>query len=187
MRITGGVLRGRVVQAPRRGDVRPSAERLREALFSMLGQDLSGRSALDLFAGAGMLGLEAWSRGAGPVTFVDRDPRVVRHLARSLDELGVPAALVQADAARFLARGGRYDLVLLDPPYAEPPQPWLERAAPVTRWRLVLEFRAGPELPERVGGLRQLRSRRYGDGALAVYAPEEPSEEPPEEGRGGAG
>ncbi len=195
MRITGGMLRGRDVPMPRRGQVRPTSARVREALFSIIGQDLSGWSALDAFAGAGLLGLEAASRGASPVLFVDRDAAVIRHLQRSIAALasGLPGgtrlSVRRLDAAvvlkeRALKLGALkeeaseegeghppagFDLVLLDPPYAEESLRWLELGAAATRRALVLEHRWGVELPPTAGPLRLHRHRRYGDTGLAVY------------------
>ena len=132
-------------------------------------------SVLDVFAGSGLLAFEALSRGAGPVSLVDRDRAVVRHLEQVRDAL-LPApeerALVQirrGDARRALAGAEAVDLVFLDPPYDDAPVPWLEAAAPVARRALVLEHRWGPVLPEEVGALRLERHRRYGDTGLAVY------------------
>lgn len=174
MRISGGTLRGREVPMPPRGEVRPTPSRVREALFSMLGQDLSGWSVLDGFAGAGLLGLEALSRGAAPLTLCERDPAVANHLRKVLHQLGVHADLVRGDTGALLAdaaaRGRRWDLVLLDPPYAEDPALWLERAAPVTARVLVIEHRWGPTLAPDAGGLEQERHRRYGDTGLALYS-----------------
>lgn len=175
IRITGGSLRGRPVPMPRQGQVRPTAGRVREALFSMLGQDLGGRSVLDPFAGAGLLGLEAASRGASPVLLSDRDPRVLRHLRSTLAALrdglppGVELVLRRAEAQALLGSGERWDLVLLDPPYADDPLRWLELGAAAAAWSLVLEHRWGAQLPTTCGGLERVRLRRYGDSGLAVY------------------
>lgn len=158
---------------PARGEVRPTPSRVREALFSMLGQDLSGWSVLDGFAGAGMLGLEACSRGAAPLTLCERDPAVVAHLRRVLRELGVEGELVRGDTRDLLrsaaAAGRRWDLVLLDPPYADDPGQWAALAAPVTARALVIEHRWGPSLPDPLDGMVQERHRRYGDTGLALY------------------
>ena len=116
IRISGGELRGRRLQVPKAG-VRPTTERVREALFSILG-DIDGARVLDLFCGTGALGIEALSRGAAEATLVDSRPAGVKRNVESL-ELGDRARVVRADAAQFLRRAepGSFDLVLCDPPY----------------------------------------------------------------------
>lgn len=148
--------------------VRPTSGRVREALFSMVGQDLQGWSVLDAFGGTGLLAFEAASRGAGPVLVVDRDPRSVRQIEAAGRQLGLAVTVLREDAARALVAPG-WDLVLLDPPYAEEPGPWLERAAPVTLRCLVFEHRSGHRLPDQVGPLRLDRRREYGETALTLY------------------
>lgn len=168
VRISGGRLRGRALAVPPVAAVRPTAARVREALFSMLGQNLHGVSVLDLFGGAGLLAFEAASRGAGPITVVERDPRVARAIAANARSLGLSIELRQGDAAAVDT--GEWDLVLLDPPYADPPERWLRHAAPRAGWRLVIEHDAGPQLPAAPGaGHQLLRSRRYGRTAVSVY------------------
>ena len=112
---------GRRLQAPPGDATRPTADRVREALFSILGERVAGARVLDLFAGSGALGLEALSRGAREVTFVERAPAALKALRANLAALGADADVVRADALRWLraASGGarQYDLVLLDPPY----------------------------------------------------------------------
>jgi 16S rRNA (guanine966-N2)-methyltransferase len=120
VRIVGGAWRSRWVQFPGLPGLRPTPDRLRETLFNWLGQDLTGRACLDLFAGSGALGLEAASRGASLVVLVERDARVYRGLEASVRALGATTVqLVRADALEFLAGDARvYDVVFLDPPYA---------------------------------------------------------------------
>lgn len=125
MRITSGILKGREVRVPRSG-VRPSQDRLRQSLFSSLGNRLDGWRVLDLFAGAGALGLEAWSRGAAAVCWVERDPKVFAVLRENVERLcggagGGVARCVRGDALHIEALAatlGAFDLVLADPPYA---------------------------------------------------------------------
>lgn len=139
----------------------------------MVGQDLGGWSVLDAFGGSGLLAFEAASRGASPVLVVERRAPVARQIAARAEALGLgpPRLRVEVqDAARALERGG-FDLVLLDPPYAEDPVAWLNRAAPAARRVLVLEHRAGATLPEQVGALTLDRLKTYGDSALALYRP----------------
>jgi 16S rRNA (guanine966-N2)-methyltransferase len=117
LRITGGELGGRRIQAPKGAKLRPTTERVREAVFSILG-DVSGARVLDLFCGTGALAIEALSRGAAEATLVDTHPAAARRNLEAL-ELAGRAQAVRSDAARFLRRveSGSYDLVLCDPPY----------------------------------------------------------------------
>ncbi len=125
MRVIAGAYGGRRLHAPPGADTRPTSDRVREALFSVLG-DLAGVQVLDLFAGTGALGLEALSRGAAGCEFVDRAQAAIRVIRRNLDELGIDAPVHRRDALRALSdaseRAAAYDLVFLDPPYRHPPE-----------------------------------------------------------------
>ena len=124
MRITSGILRNRRFNVPKQ-EVRPTKEQVREAIFSSLGGSCEGLKVLDLFAGAGSLGLEAWSRGAKSVTFVEQNPAVWKNLQENIhafenDQLG-QARCIKADAIRWLSRAtDSFDLILADPPYDLP-------------------------------------------------------------------
>ncbi len=122
MRVIAGVHRGRRLRAPR--EARPTGDRVREALFSILG-DLDGLEVLDLFAGSGALGIEALSRGAALAVFVDRARPAVDAIRANLDALGLVADVRQEDARAFLraarGRARQYDLAFLDPPYRSAP------------------------------------------------------------------
>ena len=119
VRIIGGAWRSRVIEFPSRADLRPTPDRVRETLFNWLGQDLTGKSCLDLFAGSGALGFEAASRGAKRVVMVERDPVAVRALQANAALLAAQSVELRcADALEFLrADGGCYDVVFLDPPF----------------------------------------------------------------------
>jgi 16S rRNA (guanine966-N2)-methyltransferase len=144
---------------------------VREALFAILG-DVSGARVLDLFAGSGALGIEALSRGAESVTFVERDSRAVAAIRRNLEAVGATGEISRRDALAFLAsRRGRYDLVLIDPPYdsaARLAGPLAERLPAVMGKgaRVVTESdkREPLELP-----LRLMRERVYGDTRIVVH------------------
>jgi 16S rRNA (guanine966-N2)-methyltransferase len=117
LRVVAGDFKGRRLAAPRGTRTRPTADRVREALFSMLG-DVAGASVLDLYAGSGALGIEALSRGADSAVFVERDAQAVAAIERNLAAVGVEATVVRQDVVRFLARAdGAFDLVFCDPPY----------------------------------------------------------------------
>ena len=119
MRVVAGAFKGRRLHAPKGTGTRPTADRVREALFSILG-DVSGARVLDLYAGSGALGIEALSRGAASALFVERDRRALAALRRNLDALGADAEVRSQDALRFIAQPeGVFDLVFCDPPYDE--------------------------------------------------------------------
>lgn len=133
LRIIGGEWRRRVLRFPDSEGLRPTPDRVRETLFNWLGQDLTGLSCLDLFAGSGALGFEAASRGASRVVMVEQSPKVFAALeanARTLDTAG-RLQMVRADAVKFASSRGsadlRFDVLFLDPPYK---MGWLERIAP---------------------------------------------------------
>jgi 16S rRNA (guanine966-N2)-methyltransferase len=173
LRVVAGVFKGRRLAAPRGTRTRPTADRVREALFSMLG-DVGGARVLDLYAGSGALGIEALSRGADSAVFVERDAKAVAAIERNLAAVGVEETVVRQDVERFLARAdGAFDLVFCDPPYdsaarlAGPlaehlPALCAEDARIVTesdkRNPLVLPF---PLLVERA----------YGDTRIAIHGP----------------
>jgi 16S rRNA (guanine966-N2)-methyltransferase len=119
LRIIGGSWRGRKLRFPPSSGLRPTPDRVRETLFNWLGARTQGARCLDLFAGSGALGLEALSRGAAHVTFVERDAAAVRELRARLAEWGAPhGEVVQRDAGAFLAGPATAcDIVFLDPPF----------------------------------------------------------------------
>jgi 16S rRNA (guanine966-N2)-methyltransferase len=121
MRIVAGRHRGRRLRAPAGAETRPTADRVREALFSILGS-VEGMRVLDLYAGSGALGIEALSRGAGPVTFVESARPALAAIRANLAAIGAEnAEVAAADAVGWLraaaTRGAAYDLVFCDPPY----------------------------------------------------------------------
>jgi len=120
LRIIGGAWRGRRLRFPPQPQIRPTPDRVRETLFNWLAGRVPGAQCLDLFAGSGALGLEALSRGARGVTFVEKDQAAVRELRARLSEWGATGAHVeQADALHFLSGAPRpFDIVFLDPPFA---------------------------------------------------------------------
>ncbi len=177
MRITSGVLRNRRFSVPKQ-EVRPTQERVREAVFSSLGGNCEGMKVLDLFAGAGSLGLEAWSRGAEAVVFVEQSPAVWKNLQaniQSLDGSGLGSVrCIKADAICYLARAdGPYDLILADPPYDLPDamSQTLEGIAKHSVLTpdgiLVYELRSSDAFEVPVGW-RVLRDKAYGDTRILI-------------------
>jgi 16S rRNA (guanine(966)-N(2))-methyltransferase RsmD len=129
IRITGGTSRSRLIGVADIGGLRPTPDRVRETLFNWLGQDLSGLACLDLFAGSGILGFEAASRGADRVTLVEHDRIACRQLAQNADDLALKGVEIKcSDALKFAPLPDcRYDVVFLDPPYR---LGWIDQIAP---------------------------------------------------------
>jgi 16S rRNA (guanine966-N2)-methyltransferase len=175
VRIIAGSRKGARILAPKGRDTRPTGDRVREAAFNLIGP-LEGASVLDLYAGSGAMGLEALSRGAAHVTFVESDRDALRAIERNLDKLGLAGAeVVVGEAGRRLAadaaQGRRYDLVLIDPPYrmleAALAKHARHVAAVVTDNGLVVvesDARETPELP-----LPLRTSRRYGSSRVTLF------------------
>lgn len=179
-RIIGGRWRGRRVAFPPLEAVRPSPDRVRETLFNWLAPLIEGARCLDLFAGSGALGIEALSRGAAQVVFVDRERRLTDALRARAGELGFDDRVVclHADAFDYLARAGeRFDVVFLDPPFGEglvspvlgrlPP-----RLAPFNR--VYAESAAAPD-PALPAGWASLRRKQAGAVVYRLLAFEEES------------
>jgi 16S rRNA (guanine966-N2)-methyltransferase len=175
MRIIAGSHKGARIFAPKGRETRPTGDRVREAVFNLVGP-VDGMRVLDLYAGSGAMGLEALSRGAGHATFVEADRAAAETIVKNLDKLGLrDATVLREDAARALASdaaaGRRYDLVLIDPPYRMLPRILAMLAThlpPVVEpdGIVVLESdeREEPDLP-----LRKRTSRRYGSARVTVF------------------
>jgi 16S rRNA (guanine966-N2)-methyltransferase len=179
MRVIAGELKGQRLVAPRGWKVRPTSDRVREAIFSALG-DVSGATVLDLYCGTGALAIEALSRGASRATLVDRDTRAALGNVERLG-LGQRAELVRADAARWLAGAAGeedpplFDLVFVDAPYrlADRVGQLLDIHLPRllgAGGRAIVE--SGARRPLRLESLPRLRQRRYGSTDVSFYGVE---------------
>lgn len=184
MRIIAGRFKGRVLQAPTWDGLRPSSDRLRETLFNVLAPAIDGARVLDVCAGTGAIGIEAISRGAAWVTFVEHDRRAVALIDANLKKCGVidGYTIERRDALTRPAAGhdGPFDLVFLDPPYAQRSlEPWLEVAAAAVspHGTIVLEHATRVAAPEAVSGVHRTRQIRQGDSTLSFYAPDSHPEE----------
>jgi 16S rRNA (guanine966-N2)-methyltransferase len=177
MRVIAGTYGGRRLQAPPGTDTRPTADRVREALFSVLGDRTEDARVLDLFAGSGALGIEALSRGAKEATFVDKAAPAIRAITTNLEALGADATVVRAEARRFLggaSRSGRsYDLVFLDPPYRLDAA--LARALPAAVKAVLAPGATVVSESDRRAPLEMIDlpiedERRYGDTLIRIHA-----------------
>ena len=180
MRIIAGAYKGRRLSTPRGAVTRPTADQVRIALMDTLAPWLPGARVLDLFAGAGGVGLEALSRGAGHVTFVERDARAVAALRANVTALGVPSAtrVLRDDVRRALAAlaraGERFAIVFLDPPYdtasTTATLAVLGDGVLLDQGALVVAQHLTKRAPaDRVGTLHAYRTRRFGETTLTFF------------------
>lgn len=178
LRITGGEYRGRRLKVPKSADLRPTSDRVRGAIFSILGRDvLEGARVLDLYAGTGALGMEALSRGADWVDFVEANRRRAQQLRINLESLDLSSkAKVHAGKVERVVDGlgGGYDLVLADPPYAVVDLAELlellnKKGTLCNESVVVIEHRYDTELAEVHKRLELVTRRRYGDTSVSIY------------------
>jgi 16S rRNA (guanine966-N2)-methyltransferase len=177
MRVIAGQYKGRRLMAPTWTGLRPTSDRLKETLFDVLGTSVAGAHVLDGFAGSGALGIEALSRGAASVTFVDEDRRAMELIERNLQHCGILEGYVMIrdgflGAMRRLAAGRQLDLIVLDPPYdCVDLTGVLSATTPclAPRGTLVLEHARRSDVPERVAPIARFRTLRAGDSALTFY------------------
>jgi len=168
VRIVGGQWRSRMLPVPTVPGLRPTPDRVRETVFNWLGQDLSGWHVLDLFAGSGVLGFEAASRGAASVTLVERDARVAGILRSAKETLSASCLeIVRGDAVKFAAAcPRRFDLVFLDPPYR---QGWIAQVADHVERLLADEGRLYIEAEEPVDAMGSWSTYKRGRAGQVCY------------------
>jgi 16S rRNA (guanine(966)-N(2))-methyltransferase RsmD len=187
MRIVAGKYRGRNLKSPPSLEVRPTSDRLRETLFNIIAPRIEDARFLDLCAGSGAVGIEALSRGAAHVTFVDRSQKMFALIDANLELCKIPKEerqIVQAEAADFLRQAVRqanrgksetWDMVFFDPPYATDYLQVLTSLDVNTpglltkNGLLIVEHHHKKELPDELGNLRRFRVLKQGDSALSFY------------------
>ncbi|MDP9146522.1 MAG: 16S rRNA (guanine(966)-N(2))-methyltransferase RsmD [Acidobacteriota bacterium] len=191
MRVIAGTYRSRILKSLKGLALRPTSDRLRETLFNILGAGVSGSRFIDVFAGTGAVGIEAISRGATEVAFIENHAPSVALIKQNLSSLNVKSGtkVLCADAIRGLEALGakvalddtRYDYVFVDPPYAAAADyvrvlQFLGSSTILANGSIVIvEHRKDFKLPETAGSLRRLRLLRQGDAALSFYRLVEPS------------
>ena len=181
MRVIAGKFRSRTLRTLRGMTLRPTSDRLRETLFNVLGAAVEGSTFVDLFAGTGAIGIEALSRGARRVIFVENHAAAVKLIRENLKSLGIAgeAEILAMDVIRglkqFAARGGRVDFVFMDPPYgrAEEYERVLEfvdsTRVLAAEGIVIAEHAKKIELPEEMHSLERTRALVQGDSALSFY------------------
>ncbi len=182
MRIIAGTFRSRTLEAPAGLATRPTSDRLRETLFNVLAPRIKGAAVLDLYAGSGAVGIEALSRGAERVTFVERAPAALKVLRGNLSRLGLTRGfrIVAGGVGAFLRRpdaGAAFDLVFLDPPYDAEAEyagtlgllGGMAGRVLAAGALVIAEHRRKEKLQDRYGGLGRTRLLEQGDAALSFY------------------
>lgn len=180
MRVIAGVAKKRKLKTPKGLALRPTADRVKEALFNILKDRVEGCSFLDLFAGTGNVGIEALSRRAAKVTFIDNSPRSIRFIKDNLRLCGLEnrAEVIRADAFEYVKRKieqeKRYDIIFIDPPYrADLLEAFLPLLGKSSLLKddgvMMIEHSRKIELPAIIGRLMLLKSYLYGDTVLSLY------------------
>jgi len=200
MRVIAGKFKGKQLKAlPKNRVLRPTSDRVKESIFALLGTGIKGKRVLDLFAGSGALGIEALSRGAKSVTFIDNNPKCIKVLRenitrvkdpgglknkrppgslRGLKNKRPPGSLIKTDASRAIKKFGAnkdvFDIIILDPPYykglVKKCLHEIEAYGIIANSGLILaEHSIKDELPEEVGRLRLIKTRKYGDTRISIY------------------
>lgn len=183
MRIVAGSVRGRTLKAPKKADViRPTADRVRESVFNVLGQTCEGLTVLDLFAGTGALAFEALSRGATRAVLVDSGREAQQLCRENAEALGFTAQMellplpAERGIGKLSERGDRFELIFADPPYAQTAVDnllaWLT-AHPLLAegGRLVLEHSKHESAPEVAGAFTRIDQRVFGETVVSIFAP----------------
>jgi len=181
MKIIGGDFKGRAIKMP--PGIRPTSDKVREALFEILKDRIEGVNFLDLFCGSGAIGIEALSRGAGAASFVDNNPRVISVLKKNLSllDLSDPSMIniYKKGAVEALADiqrvGSLFDIVFIDPPYGKDMAKnnliAISRCDILARNAMIVaEIYKKEILPESIGSLTKIRTSRYGDTMLEFFA-----------------
>ncbi|MCL6473276.1 MAG: 16S rRNA (guanine(966)-N(2))-methyltransferase RsmD [Firmicutes bacterium] len=180
LRVIAGVAKGRKLYAPKGADIRPTSDRVKEAIFNIIGREINNKNVLDLFAGTGSLGIEALSRGAEHAYFIDSKTQAIDLIKKNLDITGLDgkATVIKSDVYKAIERLAknelRFDLIFLDPPYRISVS-FLDAilnmlASDILKkdGLLVLEHAAKTE-PRSVEGLELESTRIYGDTAVTFY------------------
>jgi 16S rRNA (guanine966-N2)-methyltransferase len=180
MRIVGGEYRSRQIDMPKGAEIRPTQDRVREAVFNILG-DVNGKSVLDLFAGSGAFGIEALSRGAAHATFVENNSRCIASIETNVDSLDIPDSrydIIKGSVLSTLFRlqkdGNSYDLIFLDPPYhknmARNCLIYIDNYDILTKFGLVIaEHFKKDSLESDFGTIDVLTERKYGDTLITIF------------------
>ena len=180
MRVIGGRLRGKRLASFKGKHIRPTSDRVKEAIFNIISSNLEkGSSVIDLFAGTGNLGIEALSRGAGRVIFVEKDMSSVGIIRKNLENCGIgkEAEIIRMDVKKALPaiekKDGHIDVIFLDPPYdqglVDETLQLLGESPLMSGALIIAEHSLTEEIKESYGGIKMIDSRKYGDTAVSLF------------------
>ncbi len=177
MRVITGTARGRRLKTPEGMDIRPTTDNVKESIFNIIQFDIEGRRVLDLFAGTGQLGIECLSRGASEVVFVDSSRDAIKIVKDNLKTCGFSAPVLQMDALSYLRSCGKFDLIIIDPPYDSGIyDSVLETINLVDILSdggiIICESRREKSLPEMTAPYRKAKEYNYGKVKLCLYRKE---------------
>ena len=167
MRITGGKFKNRIVKTSGQKKIRPTSAKMREAIFSMIGQNLAGNSFLDAFGGSGIMGLEARSRGANPVIIVENNRASFRVILKIVKDLNAEIMVKYQDAKKAI-QSRSWDIIFLDPPYALDIQPYLELSFLQGEYLIIAEMDGDRRFEVKQGWVIT-KERRYGSSKLVIF------------------
>lgn len=178
MRITGGTFRGRKLIPPAGREIRPTSDKVREAIFGILAAKIVGAGFLDCFAGTGAMGIEAISRGASTVTMVEKNRKAVMLIHSNLKNLNADATVLTIDffkaVEKLKTKDITFDLIFIDPPYQSLLQEQAVLSIEVSGLieidgTVIVEHEKHLQLPLNIGGLEQIDHRKYGETVLTFY------------------
>lgn len=175
MRVITGIARGKNLKTLDGNDVRPTSQKVKEAVFSAIQFDIEGRRVLDLFAGSGQLGIEALSRGAESAVFVDNSTASIKIIKQNIESTGFEnsSKVYMSDYSSFTAMSrDTFDIVFLDPPYKQGfLVPALKSVLPLmSEYGIIIcEYPSDVEIPESIGGFAVAKTYRYGKINVSVY------------------
>ncbi|SFL58246.1 16S rRNA (guanine(966)-N(2))-methyltransferase RsmD [Salibacterium qingdaonense] len=180
MRVISGKYKGKPLRAVQGMKTRPTSDKVKEAVFQLIGPYFEGGAVLDLYAGTGGVGIEALSRGLNQAVFVDKHPRALKVIKQNLHQAGVKeeTEVYRSEAERALTaltkRQRSFDYIFMDPPYADDPIPALlgiisEENLLRPNGIIICEHSSAAELPAHINRLEQQAVRRYGDTSISIY------------------
>ena len=172
LRISGGSLRGLRISVPKVQKVRPTSERVREAIFSKIHKDIQGATFLDICSGSGIMSIEAISRGVSFASIVEKNRRCIPIIQENLRKCKICNSqykIIAADGKKISF--DKSDIVFLDPPYAQDPKVWLYSIENLVKDILIFEHSSKNELPDNTEILEKFDERKYGDTKISYFAP----------------